>query len=78
LAWIGIGLVLGLILLRAVNIYGDPHPWHFDPGNIGAWVSAQSSISADDLGARRDYVYSPNACRVESVRRWHSTSRISI
>jgi len=38
LARIGIGLTLGFVLLRAPNIYGDPHQWHFHPGNIAASV----------------------------------------
>jgi len=33
---IGIGLVLGFTLLRALDLYGDPHKWHFDANSIGA------------------------------------------
>jgi len=33
---IGIGLLLGFVLARAFDIYGDPHNWHFDPNNIAA------------------------------------------
>jgi uncharacterized membrane protein len=35
---IGIGLLLGFVLARAFDIYGDPHNWHFDPNNIAATV----------------------------------------
>ena len=35
---IGVGLVLAFVLIRAVNLYGDPHPWVFDPGNTAASV----------------------------------------
>jgi uncharacterized membrane protein len=38
LARIGICLTLGFILLRALNIYGDPHQWHIHPGSIAASV----------------------------------------
>ena len=56
---IGIGLVLGFVLLRALDIYGDPHHWHFDPDNIAATrhvischdeIPAESPLPADDLG----------------------------
>jgi uncharacterized membrane protein len=36
LARIGIVLVAAFVLLRAVNVYGDPHAWHYHPGNITA------------------------------------------
>jgi uncharacterized membrane protein len=35
---IGIGLTLGFVLARALDIYGDPRNWHFDPNNIAATV----------------------------------------
>ena len=35
---IGIGLLLAFVLLRAFDIYGDPHKWHFDSNNIAATV----------------------------------------
>jgi uncharacterized membrane protein len=35
---IGVGLVVAFVLLRALDVYGDPHPWHFDPGNLSASV----------------------------------------
>ena len=35
---IGCTLVIGFVLLRALNIYGDPHAWHFDPDNLSASV----------------------------------------
>jgi uncharacterized membrane protein len=33
LARIGIGLILGFVVLRALNVYGDPHLWQAYPGN---------------------------------------------
>ena len=35
---IGSALVIGFVLLRSLNIYGDPHAWHFDPDNLSASV----------------------------------------
>jgi uncharacterized membrane protein len=35
---IGMGLVIAFILVRALNVYGDPHPWHFDPGRTAGSV----------------------------------------
>jgi uncharacterized membrane protein len=35
---IGIGLLLGFVLARAVDIYGDPHHWHSSPSNTAATV----------------------------------------
>jgi uncharacterized membrane protein len=35
---IGTGLALAFILIRAVNVYGDPHPWDPDLGNATATV----------------------------------------
>ena len=35
---IGLGLVIAFILIRALNVYGDPHPWDFDPSNTAASV----------------------------------------
>jgi uncharacterized membrane protein len=35
---IGIGLLLGFVLARALDIYGDPRNWHFVPDNIAATV----------------------------------------
>ena len=35
---IGMGLVIAFVLLRALNVYGDPHPWHFDPGTTAGSV----------------------------------------
>jgi uncharacterized membrane protein len=35
---IGIGLVVGFVLLRALDIYGDPHPWHVHPSGIAGTV----------------------------------------
>ncbi len=35
---IGIGLSLAFVLARAADVYGDPHHWHVDPGNVPATV----------------------------------------
>jgi uncharacterized membrane protein len=35
---IGIGLVVGFVLLRALDIYGDPHPWHVHPSGVAGTV----------------------------------------
>ena len=35
---IGIGLLLGFVLARTVDIYGDPHSWHSSPTNATATV----------------------------------------
>ena len=35
---IGMGLVIAFVLVRAVNVYGDPHPWDFDPRRTAASV----------------------------------------
>jgi uncharacterized membrane protein len=35
---IGIGLVIAFILIRALNVYGDPKPWEFDPNSTAASV----------------------------------------
>jgi len=35
---IGVGLVIAFVLIRALNVYGDPQPWKFDPGNAAASV----------------------------------------
>jgi uncharacterized membrane protein len=35
---IGMGLVLAFILIRAVNVYGDPHPWDANHGSVTASV----------------------------------------
>lgn len=35
---IGVGLAIAFILIRALNVYGDPHPWEFDPSRVGASV----------------------------------------
>ena len=35
---IGMGLVIAFILVRALNVYGDPNPWHFDPSSTAASV----------------------------------------
>jgi uncharacterized membrane protein len=42
-AWLrrgGIALTLAFIMIRAINIYGDPHPWHLqDRGAVGTLMS---------------------------------------
>jgi len=38
LARVGIVLILGFVLLRALNVYGDPQLWHAYPGNPVASV----------------------------------------
>jgi len=35
---IGLALVSGFVLLRALDIYGDPHAWHFDSHNLSGSV----------------------------------------
>jgi uncharacterized membrane protein len=35
---IGIGLVIAFVLARTLNVYGDPHPWHFYPSRTAASV----------------------------------------
>ena len=35
---IGVSLVIAFILIRALNVYGDPKPWEFDPSSIAASV----------------------------------------
>ena len=35
---IGIGLIIAFILIRALNVYGDPQPWDFDPSRPAASV----------------------------------------
>ena len=35
---IGLALVIAFILVRALNVYGDPQPWHVDPGRAAASV----------------------------------------
>src|SRR5882672_8458009 len=35
---IGMGLVIAFVLVRALNVYGDPHPWHFDPSRTAGSI----------------------------------------
>ena len=35
---IGVGLVIAFVLLRTLDIYGDPHLWHFYPSSLAASV----------------------------------------
>lgn len=39
LLWLGTILVLGFVLLRALNVYGDPHPWTVQPTPLFALFS---------------------------------------
>jgi uncharacterized membrane protein len=36
LARIGTVLIIAFVLLRALDVYGDPHPWHFYPDDLTA------------------------------------------
>jgi uncharacterized membrane protein len=38
LARIGIALVVAFVLLRALDVYGDPHAWNFNPDDLTASV----------------------------------------
>jgi uncharacterized membrane protein len=35
---IGMSMVVAFILIRALNVYGDPQRWAFDPGNTAASI----------------------------------------
>ena len=35
---VGLALLMGFIVLRAVDLYGDPHHWHSQPGRAAAGV----------------------------------------
>ena len=35
---IGMGLVIAFVLLRTLDVYGDPRAWHFDPHNLSASI----------------------------------------
>src|SRR6185436_767295 len=35
---IGAALIIAFMVVRALNVYGDPHPWHFDASNTAASV----------------------------------------
>jgi uncharacterized membrane protein len=35
---IGLGLVIAFILIRALNVYGDPQPWKLDPSSTAASI----------------------------------------
>jgi uncharacterized membrane protein len=35
---IGMGLIIAFILVRALNRYGDPNPWDFDPSSTAASI----------------------------------------
>ena len=35
---IGVSLTIGFILLRALNVYGDPHPWAVNPSRTAASI----------------------------------------
>src|SRR6185369_14301670 len=34
----GAALIIAFMVVRALNVYGDPHPWHFDASNTAASV----------------------------------------
>jgi uncharacterized membrane protein len=38
LLWIGVGLIFAFILLRALNVYGDPNPWVASPNGVAGSV----------------------------------------
>jgi uncharacterized membrane protein len=42
---IGGALVIGFFLLRALDIYGDPHAWHFDPNNLTGSVMSFFAVT---------------------------------
>jgi len=42
---IGGALVIGFVLLRALDVYGDPHAWHFDPNNLSASVMSFLAVT---------------------------------
>jgi len=35
---IGMTFVIAFVVLRALNVYGDPNPWHINPGNVASSV----------------------------------------
>src|SRR6185503_9084306 len=35
---IGVSLVIAFILIRALNVYGDPRPWQVDPDRTAASI----------------------------------------
>jgi uncharacterized membrane protein len=35
---IGVSLVIAFILIRGLNVYGDPHPWQVDPSRTAAAI----------------------------------------
>ncbi|PRC92278.1 DUF1624 domain-containing protein [Solimicrobium silvestre] len=37
---IGIGLTLGFVLIRAINLFGDAHGWHYQPENLTATIES--------------------------------------
>ena len=60
---IGVSLVVSFVLVRAFNVYGDPHPWHGDPSNPAASVMSFLATTkyppsllfiSDDAWPRRD------------------------
>ena len=42
---IGVGLLLGFVVARAFDIYGDPHKWHLYPHNIAATVMSFLAVT---------------------------------
>jgi len=42
---IGGALVVGFVLLRALDVYGDPRSWHFDPDNLSASIMSFLAVT---------------------------------
>jgi uncharacterized membrane protein len=38
LVWIGIGFIVAFLVIRTVNVYGDPSPWNSDAGSTAASI----------------------------------------
>jgi len=73
---IGVGLAIAFILIRAANVYGDPHPWHFEPGNAAA--SVMSFLNTTKYPPSLLYILmtlGPAAIVCASADRWHGPVR---
>jgi hypothetical protein len=42
-----VSLIVSFVLVRAVSVYGDPHPWHVDPSNTTASVMSFLATTKD-------------------------------
>jgi uncharacterized membrane protein len=42
---IGGALVIGFVLLRGLDVYGDPRSWHFDPNNLSASIMSFLAVT---------------------------------